>query len=177
MCCTAGPQSKQAADAQGGSGKPYPVPYHVKKLCGRAQFDRWFKEAVEARVAEEPNQMALASADAAGAPSVRMVLLKGYDARGFIFYTNYDSRKAAELTTGRAALSMYWEPLQRSVRAWRAPRAARVSAPVRTPRYMCGATRHAKRLIMLSVSIASSLAYPAQRVLEGEQQPFFGPLI
>ena len=68
-------------------------------------------------MAAEPNQMALATADAAGSPSVRMVLLKGYDARGFIFYTNYDSRKAAELANGRAALSMYWEPLQRSVRA------------------------------------------------------------
>ncbi len=78
-----------------------------------------------AKVAAEPNQMALATADAAGAPSVRMVLLKGYDARGFVFYTNYDSRKAAELATGRAALTMYWEPLQRSVRPPRARGAPR----------------------------------------------------
>ena len=90
--------------------------------CPWAQFDRWFKEAVAAKVAAEPNQMALATADAAGAPSVRMVLLKGYDARGFVFYTNYDSRKAAELANGRAALSMYWEPLQRSVRAHGQPK-------------------------------------------------------
>jgi len=80
---------------------------------------------VAAKVAAEPNQMALATADGAGAPSVRMVLLKGYDARGFIFYTNYDSRKAAELASGRAALTMYWEPLQRSVRAPRARGAPR----------------------------------------------------
>ena len=86
--------------------------------CPGVQFDAWFKEAVAAKVAAEPNQTALATADAGGAPSVRMVLLKGYDPRGFIFYTNYDSRKAAELANGRAALSMYWEPLQRSVRAW-----------------------------------------------------------
>jgi len=80
---------------------------------------------VAAKVAAEPNQMALATADGAGAPSVRMVLLKGYDARGFIFYTNYDSRKAAELASGRAALTMYWEPLQRSVRALHARGAPR----------------------------------------------------
>ena len=66
---------------------------------------------------EEPNQMALASADAQGVPSVRMVLLKGYDERGFMFYTNYDSRKARELANGHAALCMYWEPLQRQVSA------------------------------------------------------------
>lgn len=59
--------------------------------------------------------MALATADAGGVPSVRMVLLKGYDERGYIFYTNYDSRKAAELANGHAALCMYWEPLQRQV--------------------------------------------------------------
>ncbi|EIE21990.1 pyridoxamine 5'-phosphate oxidase [Coccomyxa subellipsoidea C-169] len=80
------------------------------------QFDSWFKDAVEAKVLEEPNQMALASADERGVPSVRMVLLKGYDARGFAFYTNYDSRKACELANGHAALCMYWEPLQRQVR-------------------------------------------------------------
>lgn len=60
--------------------------------------------------------MALATADERGVPSVRMVLLKGYDARGFAFYTNYDSRKACELANGHAALCMYWEPLQRQVR-------------------------------------------------------------
>ena len=59
--------------------------------------------------------MAIASADAKGVPSVRMVLLKGYDERGFMFYTNYSSRKARELANGHAALCMYWEPLQRSV--------------------------------------------------------------
>lgn len=75
------------------------------------------QDAVEAKVLEEPNQMALASADSQGVPSVRMVLLKGYDERGFMFYTNYDSRKARELANGHAALCMYWEPLQRQVSA------------------------------------------------------------
>lgn len=71
---------------------------------------------MEAKVAEEPNQMAIASVDEHGRPSVRMVLLKGYDQRGFIFYTNYDSRKGHQLTqNGYAAICMYWEPLQRQV--------------------------------------------------------------
>lgn len=74
------------------------------------------QEAVDAKVLEEPNQMAIASADADGVPSVRMVLLKGYDERGFMFYSNYESRKARELANGHAALCMYWELLQRSVR-------------------------------------------------------------
>ncbi len=73
------------------------------------------QEAVDKKVLEEPNQMAIASADANGVPSVRMVLLKGYDERGFMFYTNYNSRKAQELANGHAALCMYWEPLQRQV--------------------------------------------------------------
>ena len=73
------------------------------------------QEAVDRKVLEEPNQMAIATADANGIPSVRMVLLKGYDDRGFIFYTNYGSRKAQELANGHAALCMYWEPLQRQV--------------------------------------------------------------
>ena len=60
--------------------------------------------------------MAIASVDDHGRPSVRMVLLKGYDQRGFIFYTNYDSRKGHQLTqNGYAAICMYWEPLQRQV--------------------------------------------------------------
>ena len=59
--------------------------------------------------------MALATCSSDGQPAVRMVLLKGYDAQGFVFYTNYDSRKSQELGTGRAALCMYWEALQRQV--------------------------------------------------------------
>ena len=60
--------------------------------------------------------MALATSSEAGEPSVRYVLLKNIDDRGFSFYTNYGSRKAKEmLSTGHAALCFYWEPLQRSV--------------------------------------------------------------
>ena len=65
----------------------------------------------------EPSAMALATADARGRPSVRMVLLKGVDERGFIFYTNLESRKAAELAENpHAALCFHWQPLEQQVR-------------------------------------------------------------
>jgi len=81
-----------------------------------AEFDRWFSQAQEAKVLE-PNAMALATATRDGTPSVRLVLLKGYDERGFVFFTDYRSRKAAELEGNpRAALAFYWGELERQVR-------------------------------------------------------------
>jgi pyridoxamine 5'-phosphate oxidase len=81
-----------------------------------AQFDRWFAEAREAKLAE-PNAMALATATRDGAPSVRMVLLKGVDQRGFSFFTDYRSQKGVELEANpRAALVFYWPELERQVR-------------------------------------------------------------
>src|SRR4051794_13997963 len=81
-----------------------------------AQFGRWFDEAHAAGV-YEPEAVALATASADGAPSVRMVLLKGFDQRGFRFFTNYESRKAAELAENpRAALLFHWKELARQVR-------------------------------------------------------------
>ncbi|HEY5710906.1 MAG TPA: pyridoxamine 5'-phosphate oxidase [Allosphingosinicella sp.] len=81
-----------------------------------ALFERWFAEARAA----EPNDaeaMALATADAAGRPSARMVLLKGHDARGFVFYTNRESRKGDELAANpRASLLFHWKSLRRQVR-------------------------------------------------------------
>jgi pyridoxamine 5'-phosphate oxidase len=80
------------------------------------RFHAWFREAQEAGV-EVPEMMTLATASAEGTPSGRMVLLKGADEDGFVFYTGYDSRKAAELAENpRAALVFYWRPLQRQVR-------------------------------------------------------------
>jgi len=77
----------------------------------------WFKVATEQQVCEEPNAISLASVSVSGQPSVRVVLLKGFDQRGFMFYTNYDSRKGRELQeSGKAAFSVYWEKLQRQVR-------------------------------------------------------------
>ena len=82
-----------------------------------AQFHRWFQQAREAEV-HEPNAMALASADATGSPSVRMVLLKEADECGFVFITDYRSRKGGELdrVDARAALCFWWGPLERQVR-------------------------------------------------------------
>ncbi len=81
-----------------------------------AQFDTWFAEAVAAEV-PYPDQMALATATLDAVPSVRMVLLKGHDARGFVFYTNRTSRKGAELLANpRAAGVLHWKPLERQVR-------------------------------------------------------------
>lgn len=80
------------------------------------QFAAWYKDASQAGL-REPGAMALATSTAEGAPSVRMVLLKGYDERGFVFYTNYSSRKGLELEANpRAALLFYWDPLGRQVR-------------------------------------------------------------
>ena len=80
------------------------------------QFDAWFCAAVQAGVGE-PNAMVLATATPAGVPSARVVLLKAYDEGGFVFYTNYDSRKAAELAGNpRAALLFPWHDLERQVR-------------------------------------------------------------
>lgn len=81
-----------------------------------AQFNAWFAEAVEAKL-PMVNAMTLATADANGRPSARIVLLKGADERGFVFYTNYESRKGDELAANpRAALLFYWIELEREVR-------------------------------------------------------------
>jgi len=80
------------------------------------QFRRWYAEAGAAGV-RAPEAMALATSTRHGAPSLRMVLLKGADERGFAFYTGYVSRKASELDSNpRAALLFYWDPLGRQVR-------------------------------------------------------------
>jgi len=80
------------------------------------QFTRWFDEALSAQVME-PNAMCLATCTADGHPSARMVLLKGVDHRGFVFYTDYRSRKGVELTDNpRAALCFFWPELERQVR-------------------------------------------------------------
>ena len=80
------------------------------------QFAAWFEEAGAAGV-RAPEAMALATATSDGRPSVRMVLLKGFDERGFVFFTGYESRKGAELTASpHAALLFYWDPLGRQVR-------------------------------------------------------------
>jgi pyridoxamine 5'-phosphate oxidase len=81
-----------------------------------AIFEAWFREAEEAGV-DVPETMTLATADGDGAPSARMVLLKGADEDGFVFYSGYASRKAGELERNPwAALVFYWRPLGKQVR-------------------------------------------------------------
>ncbi|HEY6779640.1 MAG TPA: pyridoxamine 5'-phosphate oxidase [Thermoleophilaceae bacterium] len=80
------------------------------------QFGAWFETARAAAI-PEPEAMALASATPAGAPSLRMVLLKAYDERGFTFFTNYASRKGGELSDNpQAALLFHWQQLGRQLR-------------------------------------------------------------
>lgn len=80
-------------------------------------FAAWFAEAKRAEPVN-PDAMALATVDASGQPNARMVLLKGFDERGFVFYTNVDSSKGHELAAApKAALTFYWKTLQRQVRA------------------------------------------------------------
>ena len=80
------------------------------------QFELWFKDALQAGV-PLPNAMTLATADAAGAPSARVVLLKGIEDGGFVFYTSYSSRKARELAARDAACLVFlWSELERQVR-------------------------------------------------------------
>jgi len=79
-------------------------------------FGEWFAEA-QASEPNDPNAMALATADAQGRPSSRMVLLKGHSAEGFVFYTNRESRKARDLRENmQAALLFHWKSLRRQVR-------------------------------------------------------------
>lgn len=79
-------------------------------------FEEWLAEA-EASEPNDPTAMSLATVDEAGNPSVRMVLLKGVDRRGFVFYTNFESRKGRELIAQpRAALGFHWKSLRRQVR-------------------------------------------------------------
>lgn len=79
-------------------------------------FGTWLKDA-EASEPNDPNAVALATVDAQGMPNVRMVLLKGFDVDGFVFYTNYESRKGTELLgQKKAAMVFHWKSLRRQVR-------------------------------------------------------------
>ena len=81
------------------------------------QFATWFAEASEIEEIREPNAMVLGTVSAAGRPSARVVLLKHFDESGFVFFTNYTSRKGTELLeNGFASLVFWWEPLERQVR-------------------------------------------------------------
>ena len=81
-----------------------------------ALFDSWFEEAAANEV-NDPNAMALATVDATGLPDLRVVLLKGHDERGFVFYSNAESAKGRELAVNqKAAVNFHWKSLQRQIR-------------------------------------------------------------
>jgi pyridoxamine 5'-phosphate oxidase len=80
------------------------------------QFESWWKNAIETKI-EEPNAMTLATCSASGKPSARIVLLKGIKENGFVFFTNYDSRKAKEIEANAfVALVFFWKQLERQIR-------------------------------------------------------------
>ncbi len=81
------------------------------------QFEKWFADAIDAKL-DLPDAMTLATATPQGVPSARMVVLRGFDAKGFCFYTDYDSQKGKELAENpNAALVFYWRELDRQVRS------------------------------------------------------------
>jgi len=99
----------------------YITPDHLSPLAVAPspidQFRTWFKEAVEGGIVQEPEAMSLSTATPTGIPSARIVLFKQLDSRGFVFFTNYTSRKSQELLMNpNAALVFYWREVHRSVR-------------------------------------------------------------
>ena len=101
------------------------APYNVKP-SPIDQFRVWFKDALDGGKVREPEAMALSTASAAGVPSTRFVLLKQVDSKGFVFFTNYDSRKGRELSENpHASLAIYWGEIHRQIRV--VGRAERVS--------------------------------------------------
>ncbi|XP_052246995.1 pyridoxine-5'-phosphate oxidase-like [Dreissena polymorpha] len=102
-------------------------PYHgienvfdISHLASRdplLQFTAWFDQIRENKAVEEPNAMAVATATKSGVPSIRMVLCKEFDEKGFLFFTNYGSKKGHELDENpKCSLMFYWEPVKRQVR-------------------------------------------------------------
>jgi pyridoxamine 5'-phosphate oxidase len=122
-----------------------------------ALFSQWYDVAVEAQL-PEPGAMTLATATPDGVPSARMVLLRGFDERGLVFYTNYRSRKAAELDANpRAALILFWSSLHRQIRVEGS--VARVSAEESDAYF--GSRPHGSRL--------SAVVSPQSTVIAGRQ--------
>jgi hypothetical protein len=108
-CSTPTPEDKTVKGLKGGDFTEADEPF--------ALFGDWLDEAT-ASEPNDPNAMALATVDETGLPNVRMVLLKGFDENGFVFYTNTESNKGRELLgQGKAAICLHWKSLRRQVRA------------------------------------------------------------
>ncbi|XP_022698323.1 uncharacterized protein LOC111265699 isoform X1 [Varroa jacobsoni] len=128
-------------------------------------FDRWFTEAKDSNTIYETNAVAVASATRDGIPSVRMVLLKQFDERGFVFFTNYDSRKGRELLSNpRAAMLFYWDQQHRQVRV-----EGRVEKICRQESEAYFETRPRDSQISASISKQSTVV-ESRKVLEEEHE-------
>jgi pyridoxamine-phosphate oxidase len=141
------------------------------------QFRHWFAEAVAAPEIVEPNAMVLATADPSGAPSGRTVLLKGVDERGFVFYTNYESRKATEIAMNPAVSLVFpWHPISRQVivvgTAERVSRAETEAYFATRPRAsQLGAWASPQSRVVTRAELEAALAEVAARFPEPEPVP------
>ena len=145
------------------------------------QFDQWLKEALSAEL-PEPNAMTLATVGSNLRPSTRMVLIKGYDARGLVWYTNYDSRKGQELAGNPfAALQFHWVELERVVRiegqvhkiSTEESDAYYQSRP-RDSRIGAWASPQSQVIEGRSVLVAQAAKYAAQYLLQPPRPPHWG---
>jgi pyridoxamine 5'-phosphate oxidase len=145
------------------------------------QFDQWLKEALSAEL-PEPNAMTLATVGSNLRPSTRMVLIKGYDARGLVWYTNYDSRKGQELTGNPfAALQFHWVELERVVRI--EGQVHKISAEESDAYYQsrpldsrigAWASPQSQVIEGRSVLVAQAAKYAAQYLLQPPRPPHWG---
>ena len=146
-----------------------------------AQFDQWLQQAIAAQV-PEPNAMTLATVGADQRPSTRIVLIKGYDARGIVWYTNYDSRKGRELAANPfAALQFHWIELERVVRIEGAVEkvdAAESDAYFHSrpldSRIGAWASPQSQVIAGRSVLVANAARYGAQFLLQPPRPPHWG---
>lgn len=145
------------------------------------QFDQWLNEALAAQV-PEPNAMTVATVDGSLRPSTRVVLIKGYDARGIVWYTNYDSRKGRELAGNPfAALQFHWVELERVVRI--EGRVEKVDAADSDAYYAsrpldsrigAWASPQSQVIPGRSVLVANAAKYGAQFLLQPPRPPHWG---
>lgn len=146
-----------------------------------AQFELWLKQALDAKL-PEPNAMTLATVGADGRPSTRVVLIKGVDARGLVWYTNYDSRKGQELALHpHAALQFHWVELERVVRiegtvsqvSAEESDAYFASRPLDS-RIGAWASPQSQPIASRSVLVANAAKYSAQFLLNPPRPPHWG---
>ena len=145
------------------------------------QFGQWLEEAIAARL-PEPNAMTLATVDAGGRPSTRIVLIKGWDARGIVWYTNYLSRKGRELAANpQAALQFHWVELERVVRIeGRVEKVAEeesdryyASRPLDS-RIGAWASPQSEVIASRAVLVANAARYGAQHLMNPPRPPHWG---